>query len=213
MSEDIFGHLLKKQLNLHNISGKKSYCYMKITPTQLKDLFIIEPAVFTDNRGFFFESYNAAKLEAAGIHYNFIQDNHSKSSYGVLRGLHYQNNPHAQTKLVRVTQGKVLDVVVDIRKNSPTYLQHFSLELSDENKLQLLIPPGYAHGFVVLSETCEFLYKCDNYYNKSSEGGIAYNDPSLNIDWEIPKSDIILSEKDSHNPTIDNADFNFIYNP
>ncbi|MFN8295310.1 MAG: dTDP-4-dehydrorhamnose 3,5-epimerase [Chitinophagales bacterium] len=184
---------------------------MKIISTPLKDLYIIEPVVFTDNRGFFFESYNEAKLLEAGLNYNFIQDNHSKSSYGVLRGLHYQNNPYAQAKLVRVTQGKVLDVVVDIRKNSPTYLQHFSLELSDENKLQLLIPAGFAHGFVVLSDTCEFLYKCDNYYNKSSEGGIAYNDPALNIDWMIPEDDIILSEKDTHNPTVENADFNFIY--
>ena len=184
---------------------------MKIISTPLKDLYIIEPVVFTDNRGFFFESYNEAKLQEAGLNYNFIQDNHSKSSYGVLRGLHYQNNPYAQAKLVRVTQGKVLDVVVDIRKNSPSYLQHFSLELSDENKLQLLIPAGFAHGFVVLSDTCEFLYKCDNYYNKSSEGGIAYNDPALNIDWMIPEDDIILSEKDTHNPTVENADFNFIY--
>ena len=186
---------------------------MKIILTPLKDLYIIEPVVFTDNRGFFFESYNEAKLQEAGLNYNFIQDNHSKSSYGVLRGLHYQNNPYAQAKLVRVTQGKVLDVVVDIRKNSPTYLQHFSLELSDENKLQLLIPAGFAHGFVVLSDTCEFLYKCDNYSNKSSEGGIAYNDPALNIDWMIPEEDIILSEKDTHNPTVEKADFNFIYQP
>lgn len=184
---------------------------MKIIPTSLTDLFIIEPRIFPDNRGFFFESFNASKLEEAGLHYNFIQDNHSKSTYGVLRGLHYQNNPYAQAKLVRVTQGKVLDVVVDIRRNSPTFLQHYSLELSDENKLQLLIPAGFAHGFVVLSETCEFLYKCDNYYNKASEGGIAYNDASLNIDWVIPETDIILSEKDTHNPTVENADFNFIY--
>jgi dTDP-4-dehydrorhamnose 3,5-epimerase len=186
---------------------------MKIISTPLKDLYIIEPVVFTDNRGFFFESYNESKLLDAGLNYNFIQDNHSKSTYGVLRGLHYQNNPYAQAKLVRATQGKVLDVVVDIRKNSPTYLQHFSLELSDENKLQLLIPAGFAHGFVVLSDTCEFLYKCDNYYNKSSEGGIAYNDPALNIDWMIPEEDIILSEKDTHNPTVEKADFNFIYQP
>ena len=186
---------------------------MKIISTPLKDLFIIKPTVYNDNRGFFYESFNANKLKDAGLKYNFIQDNHSKSSYGVLRGLHYQNNPFAQAKLVRVTQGKVLDVVVDIRKNSPTYLQHYSLELSDENKLQLLIPDGFAHGFIVLSETCEFLYKCDNYYNKSSEGGIAYNDTTLNIDWMVPRKDIILSEKDTNNPTVENADFNFIYHP
>ena len=184
---------------------------MKVLPTPLPDLFIIEPTVFADNRGFFYESYNAKKMQEAGQDYNFIQDNHSKSSYGVLRGLHYQNNPSAQTKLVRVTQGKVLDVVVDIRKGSPTFLQHFSLELSDENKLQLLIPRGFAHGFVVLSETCEFLYKCDNYYDNASEGGISYNDPALNIDWRIPQQDIILSEKDMQNPVAENANFNFTY--
>ena len=184
---------------------------MNVISTPFKDLFVLEPTVFSDARGFFYESYNAKKLLDFGIDYNFIQDNHSKSSYGVLRGLHYQNNPYAQTKLVRVTQGKVLDVVVDIRKNSPTFLQHFALELSAENKLQLLIPAGFAHGFLVLSETCEFLYKCDNYYNKASEGGIAYNDPSLNIDWTISDKDIILSEKDAQNPTVDKADFNFTY--
>ncbi|MFN8238267.1 MAG: dTDP-4-dehydrorhamnose 3,5-epimerase [Chitinophagales bacterium] len=184
---------------------------MKVLPTPLQDLFIVEPAVFADNRGFFYESYNAKKLQEAGQNYNFIQDNHSKSSYGVLRGLHYQNDPSAQTKLVRVTQGSVLDVVVDIRRGSPTFLQHFSLELSDENKLQLLIPRGFAHGFVVLSDTCEFLYKCDNYYDKASEGGIAYNDPTLNIDWRIPQQDIILSEKDKQNPFVEHANFNFTY--
>jgi dTDP-4-dehydrorhamnose 3,5-epimerase len=184
---------------------------MKVLPTPLPDLFIIEPAVFADNRGFFYESYNAKKMQEAGLNYDFIQDNHSKSSYGVLRGLHYQNNPAAQTKLVRVTQGKVLDVVVDIRRGSPTFLQHFALELSAENKLQLLIPKGFAHGFAVLSETCEFLYKCDNYYDKASEGGIAYNDPALNIDWMIPQQDIILSEKDLQNPFAETASFNFTY--
>jgi dTDP-4-dehydrorhamnose 3,5-epimerase len=184
---------------------------MNIIPTPLQDVHIIQPKVFSDNRGFFFESFNVRNLLAAGLDYNFIQDNHSKSSYGVLRGLHYQNEPYAQAKLVRVTQGKVLDIVVDLRKGSPTYLRHYSLELSDENKTQLLIPRGFAHGFVVLSETCEFLYKCDNYYNKESEGGIAWNDPELKIDWLIPESDIILSEKDKLNPTLDKAHFNFTY--
>jgi len=182
---------------------------MKIISTKLKDLFIIEPTVFEDNRGFFYESFSDKKLQDAGLEYNFIQDNHSKSSYGVLRGLHYQNAPYAQAKLVRVVQGKVLDVVVDIRKDSPTYGQHFSLEISAENKMQLLIPRGFAHGFVVLSETCEFLYKCDNTYDKASEGGIAYNDPSLNIDWMISEKDVILSDKDKENPTLENAIFNF----
>lgn len=182
---------------------------MQIIPTTLKDLYILKPTVFEDNRGFFFESFSAKKLEEAGLKYNFIQDNHSKSSYGVLRGLHYQNAPFAQAKLVRVTHGKVLDVVVDIRKDSPTYLQHFSIELSAENKLQLLVPRGFAHGFVVISEVCEFLYKCDNFYDKASEGGIAYNDADLNIDWLIPEHDVILSEKDKHNPKVENAVFNF----
>lgn len=182
---------------------------MQIISTILNDLYIIKPTVFEDNRGFFFESFNNKKLEEAGLQYHFIQDNHSKSSYGVLRGLHYQNAPFAQAKLVRVIQGKVLDVVVDIRKDSSTFLQHFSIELSADNKLQLLIPRGFAHGFVVLSETCEFLYKCDNFYDKTSEGGIAYNDASLNIDWIIPDHDIILSEKDKQNPIIENAVFNF----
>lgn len=186
---------------------------MKVISTPIRDLYVLEPTVFSDNRGFFYESYNAQKLLEHDIRYNFVQDNHSKSSYGVLRGLHYQNDPHAQTKLVRVTQGKVLDVAVDIRKGSPTFLQHYAIELSAENKLQLLIPAGFAHGFVVLSETCEFLYKCDNYYHKASEGGIAYNDPSLAIDWQIPAGDIILSEKDALNPPVTEANFNFIYQP
>ena len=184
---------------------------MEIISTPLQDAYILKPTVFADNRVFFYESFNAKIIEENQLHYNFIQDNHSKSSYGVLRGLHYQNDPHAQAKLVRVVQGKVLDVIVDVRKGSPTFLKHYSLELSAENKLQLLIPRGFAHGFVVLSDTCEFLYKCDSYYNKASEGGIAYNDSTLNIDWQIPTNDIILSEKDIQNPSIQEANFNFIY--
>ena len=184
---------------------------MEIISTPLQDLYILKPTVFEDNRGFFFESFNIQKLIDAGLNYNFVQDNHSKSTYGVLRGLHYQQNPYAQAKLVRVLQGKVLDVVVDIRRNSPTFQQSYSVELSAENKLQLLIPRGFAHGFVVLSETCEFFYKCDNYYNKASEGGIAYDDPTLNIDWQVPAQDIILSEKDMQNPTLENASYNFTY--
>ncbi len=182
---------------------------MNITPTPLQDLFIIEPRVFEDERGFFFESYSEQQLTKNGLRYNFIQDNHSKSAYGVLRGLHFQNAPYAQAKLVRVVEGSVLDVAVDLRKDSPTYLQHFSIELSAENKKQLLIPRGFAHGFVVLTPTCEFLYKCDNVYDKASEGGIAYNDPQLNIDWKIPASAIILSDKDKHNPTLKEAYYSF----
>ncbi len=182
---------------------------MNITPTPLQDLFIIEPRVFEDERGFFFESYSEQQMAKNGLRYNFIQDNHSKSAYGVLRGLHYQNVPYAQAKLVRVVEGSVLDVAVDLRIDSPTYLQHFSLELSAENKKQLLIPRGFAHGFVVLTPTCEFLYKCDNVYDKASEGGIAYNDPQLNIDWKIPASAIILSDKDKHNPMLKEAYYSF----
>lgn len=184
---------------------------MKIIKTFIQDLLIIEPTILEDARGFFYESYNQQKFAEQGLNYNFVQDNHSKSSYGVLRGLHYQQNPYAQTKLVRVTQGKVLDVAVDLRKNSPTYLKYFSIELSAENKKQLLIPRGFAHGFIVLSETCEFLYKCDNFYNKEADGGILYNDKALNIDWIVPKDKIIISEKDANLPTIENVQNNFIY--
>jgi dTDP-4-dehydrorhamnose 3,5-epimerase len=182
---------------------------MKIEKTFIPDLLIIEPTVFADERGFFFESYNQQKYIAAGLNYNFVQDNHSKSSYGVLRGLHFQKTPYAQTKLVRVTQGAVIDVAVDLRKNSPTFLQHLSIELSTENKKQLLIPRGFAHGFVVISETCEFLYKCDNLYHKESDGGILFSDDSLNIDWILPKEKLIISEKDANLPLVKNADFNF----
>lgn len=182
---------------------------MKIEKTFIPDLLIIEPTVFADERGFFFESYNQQKYIDAGLNYNFVQDNHSKSSYGVLRGLHFQKTPYAQTKLVRVTQGAVIDVAVDLRKNSPTFLQHLSIELSTENKKQLLIPRGFAHGFVVISETCEFLYKCDNLYHKESDGGILFSDDSLNIDWILPKEKLIISEKDANLPLVKNADFNF----
>jgi dTDP-4-dehydrorhamnose 3,5-epimerase len=182
---------------------------MKIEKTFIPDLLIIEPTVFADERGFFFESYNQQKYIDAGLNYNFVQDNHSKSSYGVLRGLHFQKTPYAQTKLVRVTQGAVIDVAVDLRKNSPTFLQHLSIELSAENKKQLLIPRGFAHGFVVISETCEFLYKCDNLYHKESDGGILFSDDSLNIDWILPIEKLIISEKDANLPLVKNADFNF----
>jgi dTDP-4-dehydrorhamnose 3,5-epimerase len=182
---------------------------MKLIPTAFPDLFILEPTVYTDNRGFFYESFNNKYLASAGLHYNFLQDNHSKSSFGVVRGLHYQREPHAQAKLVRVSRGKVLDVVVDLRSGSPTYLKSFSMELSEENKLQLLVPRGFAHGFSVLSVECEFLYKCDNYYDKDSDAGIAYNDPQLQIDWKLKPEEMIISEKDRNNPEIPNATFNF----
>ena len=175
----------------------------------IPDLMIIQPTVFNDSRGFFYESYNRNSFLENGLDYIFVQDNHSRSKYGVLRGLHFQNPPFAQTKLVRVTRGKVLDIALDIRIGSPTYLQHLAIELSEENKTQLLIPQGFAHGFVVLSEDVEFMYKCDNFYNKEADGGILFNDERLEIDWGIPITDMIVSEKDLSHPQAKNAIFNF----
>jgi len=182
---------------------------MPLIPTNIRDLFVFEPRVFADSRGYFFEAYNEQTFAAEGIQYRFVQDNQSKSSYGVIRGLHYQLNPYAQTKLVRVLQGNILDVAVDIRKGSPTFGQHFAIELSAENNRQLLIPQGFAHGFSVLSDTAVVLYKCDQFYNKESEGGIIYNDPSLKIDWRIPEGKAIVSEKDLALPTFDQCVNNF----
>jgi dTDP-4-dehydrorhamnose 3,5-epimerase len=182
---------------------------MKIIETRFPDLFIIQPKVWGDNRGFFFESFNAKVLAESGITYKFVQDNHSKSSFGVLRGLHYQKGIYAQTKLVRVTRGSVIDVVVDLRQGSPTYLEHYAIELSEDNHTQLLIPKGFAHGFVVLSETAEFLYKCDQFYNKESEGGLHFADPELNIDWGLQDHQYIVNDKDLSNPLLADADFDF----
>lgn len=170
---------------------------MNYKETKLKGCFIIEPKVFKDTRGYFFECYNKVKFnELLGHDVDFVQDNESYSSKGVLRGLHYQKGKFAQAKLVRATLGRVLDVVLDIRLDSPTYGEHITVELSGENKKQLFVPKGFAHGFVVLSDTVLFSYKCDNFYNKASEGGIIYNDPSLSIDWKLPESSLIISEKD-----------------
>lgn len=175
---------------------------MNLVETGIKDLFIIEPKVFGDNRGYFLETFNQNQFQKLGLNYNFIQDNESFSKYGTLRGLHFQKGEFAQAKLVRVIQGKVRDVVLDIRKGSVTFGKSFSVELSEENKKMLLIPRGFAHGFIVLSETAVFSYKCDNTYNPSQEGGIAYNDPDLKIEWFIPQDKILLSEKDKLNPTL-----------
>jgi dTDP-4-dehydrorhamnose 3,5-epimerase len=170
---------------------------MKVTETKLKGCFIIEPKVFKDSRGYFFETFNQPKFEElTGQSGHFVQDNQSSSTYGVIRGLHFQKGEYAQAKLVRVIEGRVLDVAVDIREGSETYGQWASVELSAENNLQFYVPRGFAHGFSVLSETAVFAYKCDNTYNKESEGGIAYNDPSLGIDWGIPEEARSLSEKD-----------------
>ena len=174
---------------------------MLFTKTGFEGLVIFEPRVFGDSRGHFFESYNQKTFEENGINIKFLQDNQSCSAYGVIRGLHFQKSPHAQTKLVRVLTGNILDVVVDLRKNSLTYGKYFSIELSQGNKKQLLVPKGFAHGFSVLSETAEVLYKCDTLYNRESEGGIFYNDPALKIDWQIPAEKAIISEKDQNLPS------------
>ncbi len=174
---------------------------MPFTETALHGAYIIEPRVFEDHRGYFFECYNKKSFEEhCGQKVDFVQDNESFSGFGTLRGLHYQTGEHAQAKLVRVIKGRVLDVAVDLREDSPTYGQHTAVELSEENKKQFFIPRGFAHGFVVLSETAIFAYKCDNLYNKESEGGLMYNDPALNIDWQIDHKDTILSEKDAALP-------------
>jgi dTDP-4-dehydrorhamnose 3,5-epimerase len=182
---------------------------MKRTETGFSGLVILEPKTFGDARGHFFESYNAQTLTNLGLATHFVQDNQSMSSAGVVRGLHYQNAPYAQTKLVRALSGRILDVVVDLRINEPTFGKWYSLELSAENKKQLYVPKGFAHGFSVLSESAEILYKCDNYYHKESEGGLYYNDPVLAIDWGIDENSVILSEKDRVNPMLLNAIYNF----
>lgn len=179
---------------------------MKLIETKLKGCFIIEPNVIVDDRGYFMESYNEQKLaEAINEPIRFVQDNESFSTKGVLRGLHYQCGEHAQAKLVRVLQGEVLDVAVDIRPNSPTYKQYETIILSAENKKQFYIPRGFAHGFLVLSETATFFYKCDNFYNKESEGGIIYNDPTINVDWNAATNELLVSEKDKNQPLFENA--------
>jgi dTDP-4-dehydrorhamnose 3,5-epimerase len=182
---------------------------MPFIETGFAGLKIFEPKVFADSRGYFFESFNEKTFQDAGIDAHFVQDNESKSQRGVLRGLHYQLNPMAQAKLVRVVEGEVLDVVVDIRKGSATYGKHFSLELSAENKKQLFIPRGFAHGFSVLSETCIFQYKCDNFYSKESEAGIVFSDPDLNIDWGIGFEEAVISDKDKVLSSFKNCITNF----
>ncbi len=182
---------------------------MEIIQTPIPDLLIIKPRVFEDARGFFCETYNLKTYQDAGINLNFCQDNQSKSSYGVIRGLHYQLNPQSQSKLVSAAVGSVWDVAVDLRKNSPTFGQWFGVELSEENHLQFLIPQGFAHGFSVLSETALFTYKCDNFYSPTLERGIMYNDPKLDIDWKIPADKAEVSMKDLKHPLFKDADLNF----
>ncbi len=182
---------------------------MIITRTFIEDLLIVEPKVFGDKRGYFFESWNSKLAKENGIDFVAVQHNESSSSYGVIRGLHYQLNPYGQSKLVRVVSGTVLDVAVDLRKKSKTFGRHFSIELSGENKKQFMIPKGFAHGFSVLSEHAVFSYMCDEYYNPDFERGIRFNDESLDIDWKIPEGKEIISQKDLTNPVFSNAEMNF----
>jgi dTDP-4-dehydrorhamnose 3,5-epimerase len=184
---------------------------MPFIKTDFPGLLVFEPYIFEDNRGYFYESYNEKTFLSEGISIKFVQDNQAQSSYGVIRGLHYQQNPYAQTKLIRVLSGTILDVVVDIRKDSPVYGKVFSINLSAENKKQLLIPKGFAHGYSVLSETAEVFYKCDVFYNKESESGILYRDPALHIDWQIPVGKAIVSDKDEKYPFLNNAVNNFSF--
>ena len=184
---------------------------MKVIDTSIEGAYIIEPRIFSDSRGYFFESYSQKEFDEKIGPIRFVQDNESYSSYGVLRGLHFQKPPFAQSKLVRVISGRVLDVAVDIRRGSPTYGQHVAVELSGENHRQFFIPRGFAHGFVVLSETALFQYKCDNFYAPQSEGAIAWDDPDLAIDWRIPADRILLSEKDRSHPLLKDMEPVFDY--
>lgn len=175
---------------------------MKLIKTHIEGVTVIEPKVFSDSRGCFFESFSERDFAEKVGPVRFVQDNESRSVYGVIRGLHFQKHPHAQAKLVRVVKGKVLDVAVDLRKDSPTFGQHVAMELSDENRRQMFIPRGFAHGFSVLSEEAVFQYKCDSYYAPESEGSLVWNDPDLNIDWNVPAGSEILSDKDRMNPRL-----------
>lgn len=184
---------------------------MKVIQTAIPGVVIIEPRIFNDERGYFFESFSQRDFNQEVREIHFVQDNESKSSYGVLRGLHFQKTPYAQSKLVRVIKGSVLDVAVDIRKGSPTFGQHVAVELTGDNHRQFFIPRGFAHGFSVQTDEVVFQYKCDNFYAPQAEGALAWNDPDLHIDWRLPEADVILSEKDRHHPRLKDADWLFDY--
>ena len=184
---------------------------MPIVKTDFPDLLIFEPKIWEDSRGYFYESYNKNSFSAEGVHINFVQDNQASSSFGVIRGLHFQSEPYAQTKLLRVLSGAIIDVAVDIRQGSPTYGKSYAIELSAENKKQLLVPKGFAHGYSVISETAEVFYKCDEFYNKESEGGIAFNDVALQINWQIPAGKEVISEKDLHHPSLASCKNTFVF--
>ena len=185
---------------------------MKVIKTDIEGVVIIEPRIFADNRGYFYEVFTERDFAEQVCPIHFVQQNEAKSSYGVVRGLHFQLPPHAQSKLVRVTKGRVLDVVVDIRRSSPTFGRHIAVELSDENHLQLFIPRGFAHGYSVLSDVAVMEYQCDNYYAPQSEGAIAWDDADIAIDWQLPLEDVILSEKDKLHPTLAECATLFDYN-
>ena len=185
---------------------------MEVIKTNIEGVVIIEPRIFRDDRGYFFESFSQRDFQEKVCNTVFVQDNESKSSYGVLRGLHFQKPPHAQSKLVRVIKGAVLDVAVDIRKGSPTFGQHVAVELTEDNHRQFFIPRGFAHGFSVLTDEVIFQYKCDNFYAPQSEGALAWDDPDLGIDWRIPTDKVLLSEKDCHHSRLRDAEWLFDYN-
>ena len=184
---------------------------MKVIPTEIEGVVVIEPRIFEDPRGYFFESFSQADFDSCVREVRFVQDNESMSSYGVMRGLHFQRPPFTQAKLVRCVRGAVLDVAVDLRKGSPTYGRHVAVELTEENHLQLFIPKGFAHGFAVLSETAVFQYKCDNFYHPEADGGISILDSSLGIEWRIPVEHAVLSEKDTRHPLLKDFDSPFVY--
>ena len=185
---------------------------MKVIKTAIEDVVIIEPDVFGDARGYFFESYSQKKFDEQVREVKFVQDNESKSKYGVLRGLHFQKGKDTQSKLVRVVKGRVLDVAVDIRKGSPTFGKYVAVELTEDNHRQLFVPRGFAHGFSVLSEEAIFQYKCDNLYAPQAEGAIAWNDPEIGIDWGLPAEDVLLSAKDAAHPLLKDSEYLFDYN-
>ncbi len=185
---------------------------MEVIKTEIEGVVIIEPRIFKDDRGYFYESFSQREFEEKVCRTTFVQDNQSKSSYGVVRGLHFQKPPYSQSKLVRCIKGAVLDVAVDIRKGSPTFGKYVAVELTEDNHRQFFVPRGFAHGFAVLSDEAVFQYKCDNFYNKESEGAVAWDDPELAIDWRIPVEKVLLSEKDKLSKTIAEADFLFDYN-
>ncbi len=185
---------------------------MEVIKTEIDGVVIIEPRIFKDDRGYFYESFSQREFEEKVCRTTFVQDNQSKSSYGVVRGLHFQKPPYSQSKLVRCIKGVVLDVAVDIRKGSPTFGKYVAVELTEDNHRQFFVPRGFAHGFAVLSEEAVFQYKCDNFYNKESEGSVAWNDPQLGIDWRIPAEKVLLSEKDKLSKTVADADYLFDYN-